>query len=102
MTLIYKFSLQRRLLLVILQSGGQIFFEQSLNNLMELLDTPTANLWPKQLNDPRIRSRAYDIIPHIKLISSYIVKLNTAIFFLGSPFYSLLNRLLRINHVLIH
>lgn len=66
---------------------------------MELLDQPTINLWPNQLNEPRIRSKAYDLIPHIKLISNYIVKLNTSLFFLGSPFYSLFNRLLRINYV---
>ena len=41
-------SKQRRLLLVALQSCGQIVFEQSLNNLMEILDTPNVNLWPKQ------------------------------------------------------
>lgn len=40
--------LQRRLLLVLLQSCGQILFEQSLNHLMEILDTPNVNLWPKQ------------------------------------------------------
>lgn len=68
---------------------------------MEILDTPNVNLWPKQLNNSRTRSKAYDAIPHIKLISSYVVKLNAALFFLGSPFYSLLNRLFRINYVSI-
>lgn len=41
-------SFKRRLLLVALQSCGQILFEQSLNHLMEILDTPNVNLWPKQ------------------------------------------------------
>ena len=46
--LLLPFKTQRRLLLVALQSCGQIVFEQSLNHLMEILDTPNVNLWPKQ------------------------------------------------------